>query len=79
MRHTGERQLKGHTKSDYDRNVVALGKMEHQTAELFEPAGRVFGCRGMSLKATVTGHSERLDAPSTAAPFSNSWIPACVP
>ena len=44
---------------EYARNVVALGEMEHQTAELFEPAGRVFGCRVMSLRATVAGHSER--------------------
>ena len=27
----------GHTISDYARNVVALGEMEHQTAGLFEP------------------------------------------
>jgi len=29
----------GHTISDYARNVVALGEMEHQTAGLFEPEG----------------------------------------
>ena len=40
--------------------------MEHKTAELFEPAGRVLGCRVMSHRATVAGHSERLDAHSTA-------------
>ena len=36
--------------SEYARDVVALGEMEHQAAELFEPAGRVFGCRAMSLE-----------------------------
>jgi len=49
--------------SEYARNVVALGEMEHQTAELFEPAGRVFGCRVMSLRATVAGHFERAGRP----------------
>ena len=49
----------GHTVSEYDRNIVALGEMAHQTAELFEPAERVFGCREMSLRATVAGHLER--------------------
>jgi hypothetical protein len=29
----------GHNLSEYSRNVVALGEMEHQTAELFEPGG----------------------------------------
>jgi hypothetical protein len=29
----------GHTISDYARNVVALGEMEHQTAGLSEPEG----------------------------------------
>ena len=43
--------------------------MEHQTAELFEPAGRVFGSRAMSLRATAAGHAERLDAPATDAPL----------
>lgn len=37
--------------------------MEHRTAELFEPVGRVFGCREMSLRATVTGHFERGHVP----------------
>jgi hypothetical protein len=27
----------GHAVSEYARNVVALGEMKHQTAELFEP------------------------------------------
>jgi len=27
----------GYAVSEYARNVVALGEMEHQTAELFEP------------------------------------------
>ena len=27
----------GHAVSEYARDVVALGEMEHQTAELFEP------------------------------------------
>ncbi len=60
--------LGGHTISDYTRNVVARGVVEHQTDELFEPTGRVFGCRIMSLRATVAGLSEHLDAPPTAAP-----------
>jgi len=29
--------LEGHATSDYARNVVARGKMEHQTDELSEP------------------------------------------
>ena len=28
-----------HTTSEYTRNVVALGEMEHKTAGLFEPEG----------------------------------------
>ena len=43
----------GHTVNEYARNVVALGEMEHRTAELFEPAGRVNGCRAMSLIPTL--------------------------
>jgi hypothetical protein len=31
-----------HTKSDYARNVVALGEMKHQTTGLFEPVRREF-------------------------------------
>ena len=81
----------GYTVSEYARNVVALGKMEYQTDELFEPAGRVFRSRSMSLRAIVAGHSERLDATSAAAPFyvicwiqasagmTRNWIAACVP
>jgi len=42
---------------------MALGEMKHRTAELFEPAGRVFGCREMNLRATVTGHFERGHVP----------------
>jgi hypothetical protein len=56
-----------HTVSEYARNVVALGEMEHQTAELFEPAGRVFGCRAMSLRAIVAGHFERSGCPGSTA------------
>ena len=44
---------------EYILNVVALYEMQHQTAELFDPTGRVFGCRGMSIRATVAGYSER--------------------
>jgi hypothetical protein len=33
----------GHTISDYARNVVALGEMEHQIAGLSEPARVCFG------------------------------------
>ena len=53
--------------SEYARNVVAQGAMEHKTAGLFEPAGRVFGCCVISRRATVAGHSERVHAPSTTA------------
>jgi len=36
--HVFNRPLPGHTKSeDQERNVVALGEMVHQAAELFEP------------------------------------------
>jgi hypothetical protein len=39
----GERAVElGHTKSDYARNVVALGEMKHQIAGLFEPVRREF-------------------------------------
>lgn len=41
--------------SEFTRNVVALGEMEHETAELFEPAGRVFGYRVMSLEPQLQG------------------------
>jgi hypothetical protein len=34
-----ERQLNGHTMSEYARNVVAQVEIEHKTAGLFEPAG----------------------------------------
>ena len=37
--------------------------MEQKRAELFEPAGRVFGSRVMSLRATVARHFERWYAP----------------
>ena len=37
-----KRQLKRDAVSEYDRNVVALGEMERQTAELFEPARASF-------------------------------------
>jgi len=60
----------GHAVSEYARNVVALGEMKHQTAELFEPAGRVFGCRAMSLRAIVAGHAERWDTPVQLPPYS---------
>ena len=32
-------KLKGHAISDYARNVMALGAMEHQAAGLSEPEG----------------------------------------
>jgi hypothetical protein len=36
----------GHTMSEYARNVVAVGEMEHQTAGLSDPPRRrVSGCR----------------------------------
>lgn len=38
----------GVASANYDRDVVALGAAERQAAELFEPEGRVFGCRGAS-------------------------------
>jgi hypothetical protein len=58
----------GHTISEYARNVVALGEMELKTAELFEPKAS-FRLSRSELRATVAGHFERLDAPSTAAHF----------
>ena len=42
--------------ANYTLNVVALGEMEHKEAGLSEPAGRVSGLRGMSLRATVAGY-----------------------
>jgi len=53
--------------SEYACNVMALGEMEHQTAELFEPVGRVFGCRVMSHRATVAEHFERTGHPGSTA------------
>jgi len=60
----------GHAVSEYARNVVALGEMEHQTAELFEPAGRVFGCREMSLEPQLQGMLSEWDAPVQLPPCS---------
>ncbi len=40
---------------NHDRNVVVCGVVKHQTAELFEPEGRVFGRREMSRRAAVEG------------------------
>lgn len=39
--------------ANHGRDVVALVAAERQTAELFEPNGRVFGCRGARLSTTV--------------------------
>jgi len=54
--------------SEYARNVVALGEMKHQAAELFEPAGRVFGCRAMSLEPQLQGILSERDAPAQLPP-----------
>jgi len=60
--------MNGAEVSEYPRNVVAPGEMEHKAAEVFEPRRRrVFGCREISLQATVAGDSERMNAPSTAS------------
>ena len=60
----------GNTMSEYARNVVALGEMEHQTDELFEPAGRVFGSRGMSLEPQLQGILSEWDVPVELPPYS---------
>ena len=57
------RQLYRRTLSEYPRNIVALGEIEHQTVELFEPKGRVFDCREMRFRATFAGDSERRACP----------------
>jgi len=54
--------------SEYARNIVALGEMKHRTAELFEPAGRVFGCRAMSLEPQLQGMLSERDAPAQLPP-----------
>ena len=60
--------MNGAEVSEYPRNVVASGKMEHKAAEVFEPPWRrVFGYREISLRATVAGDSELTNAPSTAS------------
>jgi hypothetical protein len=58
---------RGVTSANHDRDVVALGEMEHQTAKLFERR-RVFGRRVMSLRATVAG-IERRHAPVQLPPL----------
>jgi len=56
----------GHTVSEYARNVVALGEMKHQTAELFEPKAS-FRLSRNELRATVAGHFERMGCPVSTA------------
>ena len=53
---------------NHGRDIVALSAAEHQTAKLFEPEGRVFGRREMSLCATVEGIEQR-HAPLQLPPF----------
>ena len=60
--------MNGAEVSEYPRNVVAPGEMEHKAAEVFDPPWRrVFGYREISLRATVAGDSELTNAPSTAS------------
>jgi len=59
----------GHTVSEYVRNVVALSEMEQKTAELSEPAGRVLGCRAMSLEPQLQGILSEWDAPVQRPPY----------
>jgi len=54
--------------SEYARNVVALGEMEHQTAELFKPKAS-FRLSRNELRATVAGHAERMGCPGSTATF----------
>ncbi len=56
--------------SEYARNVVALGEMERGRAELFEPEGRVFGSRAMSLEPQLQGILSERDAPDQLQPYS---------
>jgi len=56
----------GHAVSDYARNIVALGKMEHQRAELFEPKAS-FRLSRNEPRATVAGHFERSGCPGSGA------------
>ena len=56
------------TSANHDRDVVALGEMEHQTAKLFEPQASFWPSRN-EHSATVEG-IERRHAPVQLLPHS---------
>jgi len=58
------------------RCVAALGAAERQTAELFDPEGRVFGYSEASMapqQRTLSSGMLRCNYPT----FFCSWMPAC--
>ena len=57
--------MNGTEESEYPRNVVAPGEVKRIASEV-SLWRRVFGCREISRRATVSGDSERTNAPSTA-------------